>query len=141
MFVVDSSSSDGELLTAQEELRKCLENPILVGLPLLIICNKQDLAGAQPVEQVSSYTVGTIHLSLGPQHHYHWANHFLDIDCSTGCSPYVEVTYKLVWCTNYSVLYTDILYWNQLVHYCQYVSQGVDTNIPNSYTSIYMNIT
>ena len=71
MFVVDSSSSDGELLTAQEELRKCLENSTLVGLPLLVICNKQDLAGAQPVEQVGSYTVGTIHLSLGPQHHYH----------------------------------------------------------------------
>lgn len=71
MFVVDSSSSDSELLTAQEELRKCLENPTLVGLPLLIICNKQDLARAQPVEQVGSYTVGTIHLSLGPQHHYH----------------------------------------------------------------------
>jgi len=71
MFVVDSSGSDGELLTAQEELRKCLGNPTLVGLPLLIICNKQDLAGAQPVEQVGSYTVCTIHVCLGPQHHYH----------------------------------------------------------------------
>ena len=52
MFVVDSTSSDRELLTAQGELGKCLENPTLVGLPLLILCNKQDLIEARPVEQV-----------------------------------------------------------------------------------------
>ena len=53
IFVVDSTCSEDELQEAQGELEKCMKDPTLAGMPLLIMCNKQDLAEAKPVEQVS----------------------------------------------------------------------------------------
>ena len=49
---MDSTCSEDELQETQGELEKCLRDPTLVGIPLLVMCNKQDLAEAKPVEQV-----------------------------------------------------------------------------------------
>lgn len=58
IFVVDSTCSEDELQETQGELEKCLRDPTLVGIPLLVMCNKQDLAEAKPVEQVGKRVYG-----------------------------------------------------------------------------------
>ena len=55
---MDSTCSEDELQKTQGELEKCLKDPSLVGMPLLVMCNKQDLAEAKPVEQVGKRVCG-----------------------------------------------------------------------------------
>ena len=52
IFVVDSCSSDDEIDEVRLSLEKCLSDPTLRELPLLLLCNKQDLPSAQTVDQV-----------------------------------------------------------------------------------------
>ena len=60
---MDSTCSEDELQETQGELEKCLKDPTLVGIPLLVLCNKQDLAEAKPVEQVGGIFCGKGHVS------------------------------------------------------------------------------
>ncbi|CAH1257783.1 ARL10 [Branchiostoma lanceolatum] len=53
VFVVDSTDK-ARLPLAKEELHKVLAHPALKAVPLLVLANKQDVAGAMSVEQVSS---------------------------------------------------------------------------------------
>ncbi|XP_066277210.1 uncharacterized protein [Branchiostoma lanceolatum] len=53
VFVVDSTDK-ARLPLAKEELHKVLAHPALKAVPLLVLANKQDVAGAMSAEQVSS---------------------------------------------------------------------------------------
>ena len=55
IFVVDSCASDVEINEVRTTLEKCLSNQELRGLPLLLLCNKQDLPSARSVDQVSGH--------------------------------------------------------------------------------------
>ena len=52
IFVVDSCSSDDQINEVRLSLEKCLSDPTLRGLPLLLLCNKQDMPHAETVDQV-----------------------------------------------------------------------------------------
>ena len=52
IFVVDSSDRD-RIIEAQEELQKTLSYEELRGVPLLVLANKQDLAGAMSASEVA----------------------------------------------------------------------------------------
>ena len=54
IFVVDSAVDEVELMETQKTLEKCLSSEELLGLPLLVLCNKQDSDGAQSVDEVSA---------------------------------------------------------------------------------------
>lgn len=53
IFVVDSSSSDDDVKLAAAELQAALSHPSLKNLPLLVLANKQDVAGARSSDEVS----------------------------------------------------------------------------------------
>ena len=61
IFVVDSAdtermnqcTSDGESKTAMEEIHYLMQQPELEGIPLLILCNKQDLPQSVSVQQAT----------------------------------------------------------------------------------------
>ena len=52
VFVVDSASSDEEMVKAKEALHEALVHPDLEGLPCLILGNFQDKPGARTESQV-----------------------------------------------------------------------------------------
>lgn len=52
IFVVDSSTDRNGLLEATFWLNSCLSNPDTAGLPLLVLCNKQDLSEARAAQTV-----------------------------------------------------------------------------------------
>jgi len=51
VFVLDSADMD-KLESAKTELQNLLQKPLLAGIPLLVLGNKNDLPGALTVEQV-----------------------------------------------------------------------------------------
>ena len=53
VFVVNSGSSGEGLREASGVLRHCLSSPSLSGLPLLLVCSKQDSPSAKTTTQVS----------------------------------------------------------------------------------------
>lgn len=53
MFVVDSATDSNGLLEATFWLENCLENSSTASLPLLVLCNKQDLEGSKSAQTVS----------------------------------------------------------------------------------------
>ncbi|XP_042872105.1 ADP-ribosylation factor-like [Penaeus japonicus] len=66
VYVVDSTD-EGMLELAKEELQELLRNTGVVGIPLLVMANKQDLPEALPVSRVSevlnlTHYVGPWHL-------------------------------------------------------------------------------
>ena len=62
--MVDSSSSEEELRESRDSLTACLSSPSLSGLPLLLVCSKQDIPTAQSPTQVYYRDVGEIPQSL-----------------------------------------------------------------------------
>ena len=52
VFVVNSAASEEEMATANTELHKALADPELDGLPLLVLANYNDIAGARSLSQV-----------------------------------------------------------------------------------------
>lgn len=50
-FVVDSSDA-GKMDMAKNELRSLLEKPMLAGIPVLVLGNKNDLPSAMTAEQL-----------------------------------------------------------------------------------------
>jgi len=59
IFVVDSADTDrlddrdNQAGSAKEELARCLAEPELAGVPLLVFANKQDMPGALKVDRVA----------------------------------------------------------------------------------------
>ena len=53
IFVVDSSGNDDDVKLAAAELQEALSDPSLKNLPLLVLANKQDVAGARSSDEVS----------------------------------------------------------------------------------------
>ncbi|XP_015775177.1 PREDICTED: ADP-ribosylation factor-like protein 15 [Acropora digitifera] len=53
IFVVDSSSNDDDVKLAAAELQEALSHPSLKNLPLLVLANKQDVAGARSSDELS----------------------------------------------------------------------------------------
>ncbi|KAH3764598.1 ADP-ribosylation factor 4 [Pelomyxa schiedti] len=51
IFVVDSSDSE-RVEEAADELRKAAADPLLSGIPVLVLCNKSDMASAIPVPKL-----------------------------------------------------------------------------------------
>ena len=52
VYVVDSCSSEEELGESGEALVHCLSSPSLSGLPLLLVCSKQDLPTTRSITEV-----------------------------------------------------------------------------------------
>lgn len=50
---MDSSSGDDDVKLAAAELQEALSHPSLKNLPLLVLANKQDVAGARSSDEVS----------------------------------------------------------------------------------------
>ena len=65
MFIVDSCSSNNKINEVRASLEKCLSDPTLRGLPLLLLCNKQDLPSAQTVDQVYHLYKSFMHVVQG----------------------------------------------------------------------------
>lgn len=53
IFVVDSSSNDGDMDLAAAELQEALSHPSLRNLPLLVLANKEDVPGAHSTDEIS----------------------------------------------------------------------------------------
>lgn len=51
VFVVDSADEE-KIDSARQELRNLLERPLLAGIPVLVLGNKNDLKGALGVEEL-----------------------------------------------------------------------------------------
>jgi signal recognition particle receptor subunit beta len=56
IFVVDSASSE-VLMEARTSLKSCLADDAVQGLPLLLLCNKQDMADARTPEEVVKISI------------------------------------------------------------------------------------
>mmetsp|Transcript_10396 Transcript_10396/g.26165 ORF Transcript_10396/g.26165 Transcript_10396/m.26165 type:complete len:97 (+) Transcript_10396:434-724(+) len=52
MFVVDASSSENDIADARQALHKAITHPDLVGKPLLVFFNKQDLRDARTTDRL-----------------------------------------------------------------------------------------
>ena len=60
IYVLDSAISDTALAEERTRLEKCLGASELRGLPLLVLCNKQDLPGAVSVSQVQQHILWNV---------------------------------------------------------------------------------
>lgn len=67
LWVVDSADGAGRLETCREQLQEVLREERLVGVPVLILANKQDLPGALSAGEIAS------RLGLEAMGHRRWA--------------------------------------------------------------------
>ena len=65
IFVVDSTCNEEDMETNKEEFEKAIENEEFIGLPLLVLANHQDKAGARKPEQVRPLFSSHMGLAMG----------------------------------------------------------------------------